>query len=127
MKPGEPENRQENNSGTGTIGHPIILEKGNTGQYPGTLPYGIPGADESGAGTAVTLQKTTRNARPKKETTAHQATGVDRRTDLQGMNTPSFPEDPARIPGQVKRELKGKQLPASAHEADQNRDGSAGK
>jgi hypothetical protein len=107
MEPEEPENRQENPAGTGTIEHQNIQEKEPAVQNPRTIPDGMPGADQLESLKASTPQETGKKAgTDKKPVIPHPVNEVKRKTELQGMSTKSSPDGPTQVRRRTERDLK---------------------
>ena len=100
---------QENDAGTGTSGHEIMdkREKDPAGHPPHTLPGGMAGADQDGTGPDAVLQETGRQGGPdKKPVITPPVTGVERKTELQGMSMKPCPDNQAQIRRRTERDLK---------------------
>jgi hypothetical protein len=135
MEPEGPEIGPDNLAGTGTVGQPIVQEKEHieknehteekkrtedredmwekhhAGPHPGNIPILLPGIDQVWPDATVPLKGTGKKNRTKKKpVTARLATEVHRKTELQGMSTKSFPEEPAQVRRRTEQNLRNSEF-----------------
>jgi hypothetical protein len=119
MGPEKPEIGLGKLSGTETVGQPIVQkkerveekehteEKEQAGQPPRTITGGMPGTDQVGPDATVTRKKAgKKRGTEKKPGIAHPVTEVYRKTEMFGMSTKSFPEEPAHVRRRTEQNIK---------------------
>ena len=131
MEPEEAEIELGKLGGTGTVGQPIVqqnehteekehaeekehtddkehtVEKEQAGQPPRTITGGMPGTDQVGPVATVTRKKAgKKRGTEKKPGIAHPVTEVYRKTEMFGMSTKSFPEEPAQVRRRTEENIK---------------------
>jgi hypothetical protein len=94
-------------AGTGTMEQQILNEEKPLAQNPGTGSEGTPVVDQAVPSSAAPRQASGKKSRSgKKPVITRPVIEVDRKTELLGMSTKPFPEDPACIRRRTERDLK---------------------